>query len=245
MATRLSSLDVLHHLARQHPFRSLKALSDVAGINSGNFHASLSGRRALPAIGVRRLAAALGMRITASEDATSELQVVPGSLIHLELNINDLPASVEVLQAVLPAAPTWHLISKLWTDLPDVATPQEDQKGVYALAFGRVQQSYVVLHLRWPSLKDAIENTASYEKLRSTLGGTWATEDVLGQSVSDTAWIRLVSGLESVQSLDRFFAYPTKPDLRDWANMLVAVDNAGLTPKAVLAMVSTQPNHER
>lgn len=239
MPSPLTAREVLDFVARHQPHRSVKALAELAEVDGGNLHASLAGRRQLPVDTVRRLGAALGLRVTKSEADSLQLELMPDTVMHLEVKVSDVSMLASVLQKLTPAIASWRSISKLWSDLVEISTDDEALPGIYTLVAARFPQGYVVVHLAWPSLRAAIDSVHTYELMQAQLGGSWSTKLENGISASETLWIRLRAGFESVRSLDKFFGVPAEPTLEDWVEMLSTISRRGLTPEKVIQSLET------
>lgn len=234
MENPLIAREILDYVARHQPFRSVKAISEIAGLDGGNLHASLGGRRLLPLDTVRRVSAALGLRVANKDGETVRLELMPDTVLHLEVNVADVFMLTQVLQTLNPVPVKWRSISKGWAELVESPGVDENRPGVYTLALARFPQAYVVVHLSWPSLRDAIDSVDTYDSMQAQLGGSWLSKLVNGLSASDTLWIRLRAGFESVRSLDKLLGAPSEPTLEDWVEMLATISRRGLTPENVV-----------
>jgi hypothetical protein len=234
MANPLIAREILDYVARHQPYRSVKAISEIAGLDGGNLHGSLGGRRLLPLDTVRRVSAALGLRVANKDGETLRLELMNDTVLHLEVNVADVFMLTQVLQALNPLPVKWRSISKTWAELVESPGVDESRPGVYTLALARFPQAYVVVHLAWPTLRDAIDSVETYELIQTQLGGSWISKINNGLSASDTLWIRLRAGFESVKSLDKLLGEPSEPTLEDWVEMLSAISRRGLTPESVI-----------
>ena len=226
--------DVLYFVTRHQPHRSVKAIAELAGVDSGNLQSSLAGRRQLPLEGVRRVGAAVGLRVLKNEGKSLQLELVPDTVMHLEVNVADVSTLAQVLQTLTPVSAKWWSISGLWQELAEPSGTDENLPGVYTLAIAKFPRGYVVVHLLWPSLRDAMDSVETYDLIQMQLGGSWISKINNGLSASDTLWIRLRAGFESVKSLDKLLGEPSEPALEDWVEMLSAISRRGLTPENVI-----------
>lgn len=235
MNSPLSARDVLSFVARHQTHLSVKAIAAIAGIDGGNLHASLTGRRPLPGEALRRVAAAVGLQVASKEGEPLMLELAPDTMINLEIEVADTPVLADVLGALTPEHPEWCLMSVLWTGLVDVDGGSDEQPGVYSIAIARYPRSYAVIHLCWPALRPAVESDEATSAIKRQLGGHWSESQAgLGFSASDRLWIRLRAGLETAKTLDNFFGLKAEPTGEQWAAMLMAISKRGLTPAEVL-----------
>lgn len=226
---------LLQFFAKRHPGRSQKSLAELADLDPGNIQASLNGRRALAPENVPLIAAALGLRYTRSDTDGGRLALEQDCVAQVEVPLDELGLLDAVVRCITSSPPRWRLISKLW--VPGVAEDDADESvpGVYTLLIGRISESYLIVHLKWPSLKEAVEQTDICMQLSKKLYGIWARDQGQGMSVSSAHWIRLTAGVVGTRSLGKLFGDEVRPTLSEWANMLLALEAKGATPQSVLA----------
>lgn len=226
---------LLQFFAKRHPGRSQKSLAELADLDPGNIQASLNGRRALAPENVPLIAASLGLRYTRSDADGGRLALAQDCVAQVEVPLDELDLLDAVVRCIASSPPRWLLISKLWA--PGVAEDDTDESvpGVYTLLIGRLSDSYLIVHLNWPSLKEAIEQTDICMQLSKKLYGVWDRDQGQGLTVSHAHWIRLAAGVVGTRSLDKLFGDEVRPTLSEWANLLLALDAKGATPQSVLA----------
>jgi hypothetical protein len=239
MLKQFTAREILEFLVRHQTHRSVKAIAEFAGVDTGNLHACLSGRRPLPAITIRRVGAAVGLKVANPEERDPQLELVPDTVMHLEVKLSEISVLAQILRALTSATVTWRCVSALWSEVVEVSAATLEQPGVYSLALGRLPQGYVVLHIFWPSLREAQESNLTFSKIQEHLGGTWISEADTGLSASDTLWIALRAGMGSVRSLDKLLGVSAEPTGEDWARMLLSITSRGLTPDIVLGLVES------
>ena len=243
MTSQLTAREILEFLARHQTHRSVKSIAELAGVDGGNLHASLSGRRPLPLDTIRRVGAAVGLKVANPDGDAAQLELVPDTVMHLEVKVSEVSQLALVLHALTPMPVKWRSISKLWAELVDTSGSDDERPGVYSLALARLPQGYVVIHLVWPSLREAQDSSQTYTQIQQQLGGCWMSKLDTGLSASDTLWIRLRAGLESVRSLDKLLGAPPEPTGEEWAQMLLNISRRGLTPNNVIEFLEAAIQH--
>ena len=243
MSIQLTAREILEFLARHQTHRSVKSIAELAGVDGGNLHASLSGRRPLPLDTIRRVCAAVGLKVANPEGQTPQLELVADTVMHLEVQVSEVPQLALVLHTLTPMPVKWRSVSKLWTELVDTSGVDDEQPGVYSLALARLPQGYVVIHVVWPSLREAQDSSRTYSQIQEQLGGCWMSKLDEGLSASDTLWIRLRAGLESVRSLDKLLGAQQEPTGEEWAQMLLNISRRGLTPNNVMELLGNAVLH--
>lgn len=228
---------LLQFFAKRHPGRSQKSLAELADLDPGNIQASLNGRRALAPENVPLIAASLGLRYTRSDADGGRLAVAQDCVAQVEVPLDELDLLDAVVRCIASSPPRWRLITKLWA--PGVVEDDTDESvpGVYTLLIGRISEGYLIVHLNWPSLKEAIEQTDICDQLSKKLYGVWDRDQGQGQglTVSHAHWIRLAAGVVGTRSLDKLFGDEVRPTLSEWVSLLLALEADGATPQSVLA----------
>lgn len=230
---------LLQFFAKRHPGRSQKSLAELADLDPGNIQASLNGRRALAPENVPLIAASLGLRYTRSDTDGGRLALEQDCVAQVEVPLNELGLLDAVVRCITSGPPRWILVSKLWAQGVVEDDTDESVPGVYTLLIGRISESYLIVHLRWPSLRDAIEQSDICAKLSKMLYGSWDRDQGPGMSVSSAHWIRLAAGVVGTRSLDKLFGDEVRPTLSEWANLLLALEAKGSTPQSVLAKLAS------
>lgn len=230
---------LLQFFAKRHPGRSQKSLAELADLDPGNIQASLNGRRALAPENVPLIAASLGLRYTRSDTDGGRLALEQDCVAQVEVPLDELGLLDAVVRCITSGPPRWVLVSKLWAQGVVEDDTDESVPGVYTLLIGRISESYLIVHLRWPSLRDAIEQSDICAKLSKMLYGSWGRDQGPGMSVSSAHWIRLAAGVVGTRSLDKLFGDEVRPTLSEWANLLLALDAKGATPQSVLAKLAS------
>ncbi|MBD9401001.1 hypothetical protein [Comamonas sp. CMM02] len=226
---------LLQFFAKRHPGRSQKSLAELADLDPGNIQASLNGRRALAPESVPLIAASLGLKYKSTDADGGHLALEQDCVAQVEVPIEELGLLDAAVRCITSGPPRWILISKLWAQGVVEDGTDESVPGVYTLLIGRISESYLIVHLRWPSLRDAIEQSDICVKLSKMLYGSWDRDQGLGMSVSSAHWIRLAAGVVGTRSLDKLFGDEVRPTLSEWANLLLALEAKGATPQSVLA----------
>lgn len=230
---------LLQFFAKRHPGRSQKSLAELADLDPGNIQASLNGRRALAPENVPLIAASLGLKYTSTDADGGHLVLEQDCVAQVEVPIEELGLLDTVVRFITSGPPRWILVSKLWAQGVVEDDTDESVPGVYTLLIGRISESYLIVHLRWPSLRDAIEQSDFCAKLSKKLYGSWDRDQGPGMSVSSAHWIRLVAGVVGTRSLDKLFGDEVRPTLSEWANLLLALEAKGATPQSVLTRLGT------
>lgn len=230
---------LLQFFAKRHPGRSQKSLAELADLDPGNIQASLNGRRALAPENVPLIAASLGLRYTRSDTDGGRLALEQDCVAQVEVPLDELGLLDAVVRCITSGPPRWILVSKLWAQGVVEDDTDESVPGVYTLLIGRISESYLIVHLRWPSLRDAIEQSDICAKLSKMLYGSWDRDQGPGMSVSSAHWIRLAAGVVGTRSLDKLFGDEVRPTLSEWANLLLALEAKGATPQSVLAKLAS------
>lgn len=241
----LSNVEILSLLVRNHPHRSLRTIAEIAGIDSGNLHASLSGKRKLSTEAIRSVAAALGLQHLLHPDGSEELQLVPGTVLHVVHDAYDVSAVATLVNQLCQRAPTWGVLSRAWGFANVEKQPDEEDPGVYTLIIGRIQDSHIIVHLQWPTRRQALDDDQAHKKIMETLGGEWPRNGVgFDNPVQKTDWIRVVSGVESSDALDKHLhlGKSEQPDLLDWISVLQSLVASGMSPRAIRNWVHTKSN---
>lgn len=247
----LSNVEILSLLVRNHPHRSLKAIAEDAGIDSGNLHAGLSGRRKLSTEAILCVAAALGLKLVRHPDGSQALQLIPGTVLHVVQDAYDVSPVAKFVEQLSLSNPTWDVLSRAWGFAPPEksAAPEkptdEEVPGVYMLAIGRIQDSHIIVHLQWPTLRQALDDDQAHEKIMGTLGGKWPRDrHGFDNPVQKTDWIRVASGVESSDALDKRLklSKSEQPDLLEWISVLQSIIGSGMSPSAALKLVKAGSN---
>lgn len=247
----LNNVEILSLLVRNHPHRSLKAIAEIAGIDSGNLHAALAGRRKLSTEAIRSVAAALGLQHLLHPDGSEELQLVPGTVLHVVQDAYDVSAVATLVKELCQRTPTWDVLSKAWGFATPEKQPAEEDPGVYTLIIGRIQDSHIIVHLHWPTRRQALDDDQAHKKIMETLGGEWPRDrHGFDNPVQKTEWIRVASGVESSDALDKRLklSKSEQPDLLEWISVLQSLVASGMSPRAIRNWVhakSNQTNVER
>lgn len=226
---------LLQFFAKRHPCRTQKALARLAEIDAENIQASLAGRRTLAAESVPLIAAALGLRYDADEGV---LTLAQECVAQVEVSLEELDLLDAVVRSVTSGPPRWVVISKLWVPGTVDDGADESAPGIYTLLIGRIAESYLVVHLIWPSLRDAIDQGDFSADLSTKLYGSWDLNQGPGISVSAALWLRLRAGVIGTRFLDSLFGDKVRPTISEWANLLLALEAKGATPQSVLAKLS-------
>lgn len=241
----LNNVEILSLLVRNHPHRSLKAIAEIAEIDSGNLHAALAGRRKLSTEAIRCVAAALGLQHLLHPDGSEELQLVPGTVLHVVQDAYDVSAVAKLVKQLCQRAPTWDVLSKAWGFANPEKQPDEEDPGVYVLIIGRIQDSHIIVHLHWPTRRQALDDDQAHKKIMETLGGKWRRNgDGFDNPVPKTDWIRLASGVESSDALDKRLnlGKSEQPDLLEWISVLQSLVASGMSPRAIRHWINAKSN---
>lgn len=196
--------------ARNHAFHSVKRIGDLTGLDGGNLHSALAGKRKLPLNVLRTVAAVLGLRIESKDGEKLQLEIQSDSIIHLEINADERAELALLLESLTPGLVSWKSVVRA-TAAESTAVP-----GVYFLAIAKLANSYVVVHVKTPS--DQASQKAEFDVL-----------------ATDAEWLRLRAGLVSSTALDTIFGKTAEPGLADWAQLLLTLSRKGITPTEVLA----------
>lgn len=247
----LSNVEILSLLVRNHPHRSLKAIAEDAGIDSGNLHAGLSGRRKLSTEAILCVAAALGLKLVRHPDGSQALQLIPGTVLHVVQDAYDVSPVAKLVEQLSLSTPTWDVLSRAWGFAPaeKFAAPEkptdEEVPGVYMLAIGRIQDSHIIVHLQWPTRRQAMDDDQVHEKIIETLGGKWIRYG-FENPVQKTDWIRVASGVESSDALDKRLklSKSEQPDLLEWISVLQSIIGSGMSPSVALNLVKARSNEQ-
>lgn len=239
----LNNVEILSLLVRNHPHRSLKAIAEIAGIDSGNLHAALAGRRKLSTEAIRCVAAALGLQHLLHPDGSEELQLVPGTVLHVVQDAYDVSAVATLVKQLCQRAPTWDVLSRAWGFATPEKQPAEEEPGIYMLVIGRIQDSHIIVHLQWPTLRQAMDDDQAHDKMVETLGGEWRAGG-FNAIRNKTDWIRVAAGVESSDALDKHLhlGKSEQPDLLEWISVLQSLVASGMSPRAIRNWINAKSN---
>ncbi len=215
----MNALHALEYLAKHTAFKTVTGIAQAAGVDTSNFHACLARKRPWPKSMVSRVACALGLQVVQLEPDVN-LEIAPQSVIHVAVPGEELPQLAEVLDTAAKGVKSW--LMRVPVETPPAGAVQ-------AMAMARVLTSYLVLHITWGSTDSAVDGI---DQLPKVLPGVWleSNPDVGAVSLTSPEWIRLRSGLESINALDRRFGVQQAPRGEEWAHMLLDVSKLGLSP---------------
>lgn len=221
----MSPREILAFVISHTALKSFNALSRVSGMDPGNLHGRLTGKRPLPAGIAQRVAAAIGLEAMGDDD-NLQIRLVRGAVLNLEVEGTELQQLSELMTA-LGGGTTWLFVGRM--SEPEPGEPAH-------MLIARQSDSYVVVSVRWPSIESAVEG---YDTVREKLPGIWLqeTNDDFVLSTGSSEWIRLRAGVESVRSLDQMFQVPTPPTVEQWARMLVEMSRLGIRPVEITELV--------
>lgn len=217
--------EVLEFVVKHTAHKSIKGISHIAGADSGNLHACMSGKRPLPPSMARRVGGVVGLNCKI-EDSRMTVRPFGDMVISLEVDHTELEQLSKVLAALSQATVEWRSYS-LATEI--------DGEGVFAIAIARLSDSYVVTSITWPNRASVLPQ-AELEKI---LGGYWPTHVPAENQVTEgnIQWLRLRASMESKSRLDRMFLVPEAPSVKAWAQMLIDLSNFGVHPEDITKLV--------
>lgn len=220
----MSPREILAFVISHTALKSFNALSRVSGMDPGNLHGRLTGKRPLPTGIAQRVAAAIGLEAMGDDD-NLQIRLVRGAVLNLEVEGTELQQLSELMTA-LGGGTTWLFVGRMTE--PEPGEPAH-------MLIARQSDSYVVVSVRWPSIESAIEG---YDTVREKLAGIWLqeTNDDFVLSTGSSEWIRLRAGVESTRTLDRMFEVPTPPTVEEWARMLLELSRQGFRPEEITAL---------
>lgn len=245
----ISVREIFDFMARHLSNRHVKALSEVAGLNSANVYASLAGRRPLPVDTIRRLADATGLQVHEEPDFEPRLSVRPDKVLTFDTTFDELPELAGVIRALCSTIPSedrireCSLVSPLWaTNLVEAL----ECPGVYAILIVHLRRSfseansYAVVQLSWPSYGAAEAEMEKPELLNQHIGNFVSERGPRKISADNRLWVQLRSGYLSARELDRLCnvsRVEPEPTAAEWGRLLEEVGNTGLSPSDVISQL--------
>jgi hypothetical protein len=248
-APAISVREVFDFMARHLSNRHVKALSEVAGLNSANVYASLAGRRPLPVDTIRRLADATGLQVHEEPDIEPRLSLRPDMVLTFDATFDELPELARVFRALCSTIPSedrireCSLVSPLWATNLVVAL---ECPGVYAIVIVHLRRSfseansYAVVQISWPSYSAAKAEMEKPEFLNQHIGQLVSGLVPRSMSADNRLWVQLRSGYLSARELDKLCnvsRMESEPTAADWGRLLEEVGKAGLSPGDLISQL--------
>ena len=228
----LSAHEILDFVLR-HSFQSLLTLSKISSINPGNLRASLLGIRPVPIEQMRRLSAAVGLRLQVGMDTEWTLSIEPVTVINLNVAFEELVRLANLIQSLSNQPPIWRFLSatrgrgkgSFWTAVALIHTDGDLHSS----------DGFVAAHIA-----DVLDEKSQQHAL--AVLSPRASMPVQAMTSLDSRWIRLRAGLYTTRELGTLYKIgdQAEPTAKEWAQMLGACADYGLRPADVMSLMKVQ-----